>query len=716
MRFKFTIFLILANLATFGLILHESGKGSRALQAELPIFSTGVSKISVASAAAGELFSLEMRGKEWFLTKPFVWQANPFAVNSVLNELRFLGSEDGFRIEDAQSMGNTLANYGLEVPSVVVTVKDDVGERTLKIGKTTADGSNVYVLSPDGKRIVPAPKSLLLSLSKPPEAFRVAEVFSMRPYEVQTISVRSNFKGGNEQRVGLVRARRESKVPGKDAEHIWRFETPIAADAETALVEKNLSELTALAYTRFLGSDLALFDQSGLKSPQMRFALESAQKNQALLIGNPDPSDKTGKTLFAKLENNDAIFTVPTEKLQIWRDAARELRDPYFFTFEPALLSAITVIEGDHALVFHRTEMGKFTEKSAADERSGVAESPAQNVPAETEPFVGAVALPLQENRAAGALYNFWQMPVAPGSRVTSATNVAPEVLQSFVEKLLKLKAECYPQSAGEKKSIEHRRHCEAFVTDNATAEDIAEMHFDKPLRLVELQFRDPKTPSAAPQVMTLSIAPAVDKNSPIHAKVGTAIYSISNAILDELSTDPTFFRDRSIYRVPAGGQIVSVKLVDVAGTQEKTLYNEKKPDDVNDWIGTLVAKNEPFPRALADLIKCMQNLVADGFLPDKFSRDFRFDYLDAGAPETWRYRLEIGVKLAGGDVASTPETQIYYLTKRLGGTFQLAASPAQNCIFKMNRDFIDAMHALTFSIDASKDVPEIPLPANIKN
>ena len=159
MRFKFTLFLILANVLTFDLILYESGKSDVADSVRRAIFSAGISKISVKDSS-GE-FSLTLEKKDWFITSPFRWAANPFTVNRLLTELRFLGADGGFSVAEARATGSTLADYGLENPRATLSVSDDAGTRQIRIGNATPDRKSVYVLSPDGSEIIPAPKSFL---------------------------------------------------------------------------------------------------------------------------------------------------------------------------------------------------------------------------------------------------------------------------------------------------------------------------------------------------------------------------------------------------------------------------------------------------------------------------------------------------------------------------------------------------------------------------
>ncbi len=704
MRFKLTLFLVVANLVTFGLIWKNAGGNAETEISAQSLFSTDISQVSVRDAAGSVAFSLEREGLDWSVEKPFPWRANPFAVKRLLDELRFLDAGLGFSVEEVAGAGNTLSSYGLEKPSAIVSVSDSAGTRELFIGNTTADGRSVYVLSPDKKSIIPAPMSLLNAISQTPDELRTREVFSVRPYEVRAVTVRSAFSGGSEQRVGLVRSRNGNGET--DSASQWRFETPVSAAADTQLTEKALGELCALTCVRFVPGDAATDDSFGLKTPALRFTLNTANRSRTLLVGATDTSDHSGKTRFAKLEDNPAVFTVPAETVDAWRSAARDLRDPFFLRFRPEDLIGITIHDGKNSLVLHRMNVARDGGGNAdASNNAGTA-------------FVGAVAEPSPEllsskNAAASnPLYNSWQMPVAPGSAVTSATPVSPEIVAGLIAELRNLRAVRAPGADNPEFSAAQRRLCEAFVADVATPEDIAQMKFNTPLRIVELEFL---AQNGRSRTQTLSIAPAAEKDTPIHAKTGTAIYSVAPEILGELVVSPAHFRERLLYALPAGGKIVAVKLSELDGNREKTLFDEKRPDDVADWADALEKDAGPFPQALAGLLRAVETVSAESFLPGKFSRDFSdSSYLDSGVPEKWRYKLEISVLLADGEKTTQgkTETLVYYLTRRLGGTTQIAGSPAKDCIFRIRQDFIDALHALTFN--RSGTIPNIDVPAGV--
>lgn len=709
MRFRFTVFLLVANIITFGLILYESGNGDIGYNVRQSVFSAGISKIEVPDSENAGGFALELRKKDWVIAKPYSWSANFLEVNALLNELRAFGENGSFSVEEVESAGNSLEDYGLEKPTRVFSVSDDAGTHILKIGKLTPDGKGVYVLSPDGKEIIPANAKLLKLLSRSSDSFRTPEIFSLSDFEVRSFSVRSLQKGGVEKRIGLARVRRELGVRERKSEYGWRFETPTIVDAETQSVELQLKQLTGLQYKRFMKGDLALLEKSGLKSPKMRISLEGSVRSQVLLIGEPTAENKS--ELYAKLEDNDCIFTVDAEIVSFWDNtplAFETLRDPRILRFEPELLKSVKIDTGENSLVLHRTNSA-----SAGTEKSQLVDAGEINLGASAE-LLGGMKIPTSPLGTELAVYASWQMPVAPGSFVKSVTPAEPAAVKELVDTLLDLRAVSMPFPKDKEIPGTRRNFFSAFVADNASDEDIKELGFSKNHEyIVEIQLDGLPDASVPAQTITLTIAPPVEPGYPYHAKVGNAVFTIDKKILEVLSVEPTAFRERTVYEMPKDAKLVSLKLTDISGLEEKVLLNEKCPEGVGDWPEELAKKRTRDADELYALATCVTHLSAESFLPRAFSRDFRYDYQESGESEPWRYRLDVGIAFAD---SQTPEIETYYLTKRLGGTFQLAGSPNQNCIFRIKQSFIDALHKLTFARDASKDVPEIPIPEPVEN
>lgn len=707
MRFKFTIFLLVANLLTFGLILYESGKGEAVGNAHTSFFSMGITKIEIPGTGTQKSYVLELRKKEWEVTSPYTWPANFFEVNALLNELHAFGSKGGFSLEEVESSGGSLADYGLDKSAPVLAVTDDSGTHELKIGRETPDKKGVYVYDAKRREIIPASIQLFDCLTQDMKSFRSEKIFSMEHFKVNSFSVRHDPKGGAEKRVGLSRIRDDAK--DGDAAYLWRFDSPTIATTQTQEVEVKLKELTNLKYKNFYEENPTLLDESGLRSPKMRISLEGAMSSQVLLVGGPVPD--TNNELYAKLENNNCIFTIDAKAVDFWNNPSNvldELRDPHILRFDEALLKSVKIDDGEHTLMLHRTEPSADSPTAPAEKTKAVDDGEVDLKTTSESTLLSAIKEPVAPQQS-GVNSNYdWQMPVAPGSHVKSVTAVDPCAIKNLVHELLNLKAQGVPLPADKEISGLHRNFFNKFVSDDVSKEDSEELGFDDYAFLVEIHLEAPDKKALPNETITLTIARPIAPGYPCHAKVGNAVYSISNKILDVLSVDPMKFRERSVYEIPADASWVSLKLVDISEPEEKVVLDKKCPEGTADWGKALAAENSRDAEELLALEKCVLYLEAEAFLPDAFSPDFRYDHLDSGESETWRYRLEVGVKTAN---AQTPETEIYYLTKRLGGTFQLAASPKQNCIFRMKQDFIDAMHKLTFARDSSKDVPEIPVP-----
>lgn len=712
MRFRFTLFLLVANLITFGLILYESGKSEVVESARQSFFSMGIDKIEIPSGENGKTFTLECReiGKRnWEITKPYRWVADLSQVNGLLNGLRAFGSRGSFSLEEVENAGGSLADYGLDKASKTFFVTDDAGTHVLQIGRETPDRKGFYVYAPDRKEIVLVDNTLIELLSKKAETFRSKQIFSIPSFKVNSFSVRSEQKGGAEKRIGLSRIRLDGENIDEFNRYQWQFDTPIVVAARTQAVEEKLKNIIAQAYAEFdEESNLVNLERSGLKSPKMRISLEGTMFSQALLIGNPVPNKKG--ELYAKLEDNDSIFTIDSALADFWSNpfaVLEELRDPKILSFDETLLKSIKIDDGKHSLVLHRTETTGHASRAATKEGASVKAVNDGEIDLKSDAkSLGAMEVPEPPPQSgSGSNYAFWQMPVAPGSHVKSVTPVEPEAIGNLVRALLNLEAVKKP---GDEDLGRDKKFFNKFASDSASNEELEEFGFNNYAYLVEIQLAGDSEKAQSEQKIMLTIAPPVKPGYPYHAKVGNSIFAIDEKIMDVLTVDPMRFRERSIYKMPNGSTPVSLKLTDVSESSERVVLDEKCPADVGNWVAALEEKNDRDAQELLALIACVTNLEAASFLSEPFTQDFAYDYLDAGAPETWRYRLEVGVKAAN---AQAPTVETYYLTKRLGGTFQLAGYPKQNCVFRMKQSFIDAIHKLTFARDASKDIPDIPIP-----
>ncbi len=665
MRIRFTLFLLVANLAVFGLIWNNARERNRELPPAELVFPVNADRITLSAADDPDAsYTLVRKAGRWSLSKPFDWPANAWAVQKMLDELRFVSREGGFTLEEASAAyATTAASYGLDKPRYTLTVSADGVDTAVKIGSLTPDGNAVFLLSPDGKTVLPTPRSVLAALARPAADLRQPEVFSVQPFEVNSIAITLADRG-QETRIGLARTRRET--PGREPEFVWRFETPVASDADTPVVDKELAALAELKFVRFLAGTGDLQEKSGLATPAMRLALEGNGRRQTLLVGSRDTESKTPHR-YAKFEDNPAIFTIPAEALRPWESVLREMREHRFMRFDPALLSGVTIHSGGRSLVLHRLD-----------------------APAAKPATAGA---PLRAE---------WRMPVVPGSTATVALPVDADRLAALQGALLNLTARDFavPVSVPEEK----RSLCSAFVTDEPTPAQLSDWGFSSPVRKVDLAFLDGTK-------RTLVIAAPAIPGTPFHAKLAgsPSIYSIAPAVLETLSVRPDAYRSRTLFSMPAGARLASIKITEL-GTG-KTLLDERKPDDVPDWGSWLESRPKRERDEVATLADRCRELRADRFLESPFSSDYRHEAGDGREAEPWRYRIEWTVKVPAGADPAKVESRELLVTRRLGGTEQIAGSAVDSAVFALPQEWVDALFPVTFGRDAAGEPPATPAP-----
>lgn len=353
MRTKITLFLLLlvATLALFIVYIEPEWDADLRFEENrllvLGAEATDIDFIRITSANGPDGLELVKVGGAWELTEPVHWPANPFAVNRILSQLQFLERETSFSVGDIRSSGQTLADFGLEPPEIVLAFRTSGEIRELKIGRVTDIGNRLYLLAPDGERIHVVNRSLLDSLSIGFENLRSNSVFSTPVFEIQSWNLQIRSAGN--LRVRLTRR-----------EDDWIFETPILARADRAAVESTLSQIVDLKIKSFVGGEGADLNLLGLVNPDLRLTVEGGGSRQAVLIGNPVVgADAGAHEFYAKKENNDTVFTVEIPFLDTLRTAQISLRERRLFSLEADRLQSIAISRGeDEAVTLQKLENG----------------------------------------------------------------------------------------------------------------------------------------------------------------------------------------------------------------------------------------------------------------------------------------------------------------------------------------------------------------------
>lgn len=662
-RTKVTLVLIFLNVALFFFIFKFERKwrteeaGREARRRVLGPEAADIRFLQVKTTAATGSFTLVRQRDSWSLTAPLDWPANPHAASTIVNELQLLEHETSFAVADLAKNNLSLTDYGLDQPKVTVefTSRDPAtpgltgrGTTVLQIGDMTKDGKRLYILSPDRERVHIVNRSLLDSLSVPPEQLRADTLLSVRVFEARSLSI--------VQTASTDPAR--GAAPGvrvrirKDGTR-WRFESPHTALASKTAVEVAINDLVALRARTFPSPA-----PSPAAAPLLRITLEGNSRHETLFIGEPvgpaaAPATAPGATApaaapapatpatppdtvehFAQLEGRSTVFTlpIPTKLLSELRNAQKDLRETRILEFEAAAVSKIDLaspmLPNQPPITLQRLELpaGQTT----------------------------AVAPPWQVVRRGEG---------AQGPQTLPADRAA---VQRLLEQLTLLTAL-------------------TFKSDAPTSADLEDWGFNRPLREVTLTL----TGNTPPVVLRIG----TDANrTAYYARVGTpndpgtSIYEISAEFERELQLSTLAWRDRAVSEpLPASARISALKLTDLETRQVvfETSFN------------TAGEPTTP-PRdakALAGVIAALRAPRAKSFVPGGYA-----DRVSAAGDERpWRFQLEAALVLPGLGGVEQPGATVWTLTERLGGTQQFAGVKELDLVFALEQPLVDALWALTY-------------------
>lgn len=346
MRFRLTIFLLIANVALFWAMWSlERDPAAAAAAPETAPFTV----LEISGKGIDKPRVLKFENNKWRITAPIDWPANLFAVNRIRNQIEFLDREASFSLSEVTKHGHTLAEYGLDDPAYTFRYGNGKKMYTLKIGKSAPVGNRIYMLDEGGDRIIVVDREFVESLVVDTERLRNQNVFDIPRFEVSAFSVRlpsaesADSLKGNFRRIGLVRD------GGK-----WKFETPIVAAADSNEVDAFLTEICQLSAKSFSNDTAAEagFEVSALPTT---ITLEGTNRRQVLLIGG---KTKDGSQVYARLEDNPTIFTIDASAVANLANVQTDLRDKSVMRFDLNTVKSLEISKGGKTLRFGKLKGG----------------------------------------------------------------------------------------------------------------------------------------------------------------------------------------------------------------------------------------------------------------------------------------------------------------------------------------------------------------------
>ena len=643
MRTKVTLVLLFLNVALFFFIFYlrpQWATEERLKEARRHVLGPeSVNIQSLEIATGGRTAHLVKRGDAWALTEPFDWPANPFAVNRILTTLQNLQHETSFAVADLAKNGQSLANYGLEKPSLSVTFTTGLAQpgtpggklprTTLNLGDTTKDGSRLYVLSPDRTRVHVVDRTLVESLALPAEQLRSDALFTIPVFEVRSFNLQTAAPANLR-----IRLRRDGTR--------WSFETPIVARASKTATEIAINSLKDLRVHTFVAAPPP--ELSPATNRTLSLTLEGNNRRETLILGGavrpaapaPGQPAPTVVEYYGQIEGKSVFFTVaipttPIDLVNTLRNAQTELRERRVLDFDARAVTAITLrAPNSPELVLQRLETTAATGEATP-----------------------------------------WQIVRRDGTQAPLTQPADVGVVQRLLEKLGQLSAQ-------------------EFLSDAPTSADLEKWGFNSPQREIALTVAGPpSSPGAAslsplnPQLSTsLKIGVGAERGPNAYALDGFGyVYQVDADILRDLPVEARAWRDRRLRELPAGAQITALKLTDLAS---KTVLFEKTLAAAPGATAT--------DAALQPLLDQLRTLRAKAFRADRFTPTVTID----GAERPWKYQLDVTVALVGG-AGTQSNTYTLLFSDRIGGGTQIAGAQDLDAVFEIEQPLLDALWKLTY-------------------
>jgi len=360
MRFKLTLFLLLANFAVFFALWRLERPAPLTLKPS-GLIDFAPDHITITDHTQNEVRELE-RGTDgnWQLLQPMKWAANDHAAQHLITQLTNPEEQSSFSTEDMASSGEKLSQYGLDKPRIEVTVGGAGGRKVvLEVGTHTLAGNNLYVMNPADHLVRVWTDDFLQSLETPVAELRNNQIFSVKHWEVQDLSIWSLEQRAEQNDTpnavpNLVRFSREAQD-----NNLWQLETPLQRPADSQMVNSVVGQLNNLLVVNFLPPTEVNLARQGLANPLLSVELKGENVSQKLLLGALVPNT-TEPQYYAKREDSEAVFTVKAgEPFDTLRQAQEKLRERKFFDFDPEKVSAITVQASDTELRLQKKESGE---------------------------------------------------------------------------------------------------------------------------------------------------------------------------------------------------------------------------------------------------------------------------------------------------------------------------------------------------------------------
>lgn len=134
----------------------------------------------------------------------------------------------------------------------------------------------------------------------------------------------------------------------------WHITSPTSLAADQSAVASLLSTFSALNSQRLVDEKAGDLAPYGLNAPKLEVDLtEKGNKTQKLLLGDVTPA---GNGIYAKLDGDPRVFTIPSYDKTTIDKSANDLRDKRLLTVDPDKISQLDLVAKKQEITFGRNK------------------------------------------------------------------------------------------------------------------------------------------------------------------------------------------------------------------------------------------------------------------------------------------------------------------------------------------------------------------------
>lgn len=296
-----------------------------------------VDRIGIRTAS----LNVEMVAKDlqWVLTEPAGARASEPVVRQLLARFRTLSRGEFITPADMRTRGLTLADFGLEVPQLVLTLGMNDERRVYAVGSPNPLGNALYVKEESSQNIMLVSSDLLEVLPDTDLSYRDPSLFPVGPAEVQELTLVSGGRTVRLERDGPNWWIRDP-VRGKgDVEQVDLLLTKF----EMSRIEDVINRPTAEELESFAGRE---------ENEIIRILPQAQTVPLEVVLGGTVPGEP--ERCYARITGQDGLVKVSVGLRQLATSSAEGLRDRTVLSLSPEQIDRIQITDEGQKIVLRK--------------------------------------------------------------------------------------------------------------------------------------------------------------------------------------------------------------------------------------------------------------------------------------------------------------------------------------------------------------------------